>query len=181
MSRSQIQKLLNISNVRNMNRILMNMSKYLNSKRLHENVYYLNKDGRQYIGTNRNPAKPNQIEHKLMRSDMYMYYDFPDTWKPEHPIEWMDKKRNKKRIISDAFFSQDQTYFFVEVDHKQAMTKNMNKIDSYTELFPLLEKEYNVDCVLVFYTMTEARKKRLMKYCEEKGVTCGVFTKDDIV
>lgn len=180
MSRSQIQKLLNVPNVRNINRILLNMSKYLNSKRLHENVYYLNKAGRHYIGMKKEPPKPKQLEHRLMRSDMYMYYDCPKNWKSEHPIEWQDRQRNKKKIISDAFFSQDSTYFFIEADHKQTMKKNFDKIDLYSELFPLMEKEYKVDCVLIFYTLSDARKQRLMDYCTEKGITCGVFTKDDM-
>ncbi len=163
-----------------MNRILQNMSKYLNSTRLHENIYYLNKKGHDYIGSSKKQASVKQLEHKLMRNDMYMYYDFPETWQTEHKIQWKDRNRKGHTLISDAFFYQDKSYFFVEVDHKQSMSKNMEKIDLYSHLFPVLEKEYGVDCALLFYTTTEIRKQRLMKYCEEKGVVCGVFTKEDM-
>lgn len=180
LSRSQIQRLLQVSNVRNINRILLNMSKYLNSTRLHENIYYLNKKGRDYIGSEKPPVKVKQLEHKLMRNDMYMYYDFPQTWQTEHPIEWRDRHKKSHKIISDAFFFQDKSYYFVEVDHKQAMTANRSKIELYSQLFPTLEKEYGVDCVLLFYTTTETRKLKLMEHCGKNGITCGVFTKEDM-
>ncbi|MGG3234659.1 replication-relaxation family protein [Priestia flexa] len=179
LSRSQIQSLLGVPNTRNINRILQNMSTYLNAKRLNQNVYYLNKKGREYIGTDKRPPALKQLEHKLMRNDLYLYYNVPSSWQTEHEIEWYEGKK-KHKLISDAFFKQDQTYFFIEVDYKQKMTVNCSKIELYSKLFPLLEVEHRVDCVLIFYTLTEARRQRLMKECEKKKVTCGVFTKEDM-
>lgn len=154
--------------------------KYLNSKRMYENVYYMNKTGREYIGMEKQLPKPNQLEHKVMRSDMFLYFDCPDSWEPEHLIKWHGKREEIKRIIPDAFFIREGTQYFVEVDNKQTMKKNMDKIDLYAEILPALEKEYKMDCILIFYTQSEARKMRLYEYCTEKGVTCGAFVKNDL-
>lgn len=91
-TRSQIQTLHDLGSTRNANRILKDMSKYLNSFRVTENIYYLNKEGLDFLGLDKQPLNKNmQIEHHLMKNDMYIYFGLPDDWETERPIHFVLK------------------------------------------------------------------------------------------
>jgi len=181
LSRSQLQKIVGVHNVRTMNDILSSMGTYLNHTRMMENVYYLSKQGREFIGSNTIVKKTSQLEHKVMRNDMFIYYDYPTTWEQEKPFTFTDgKTREKTKIIADAFFTMDNAHYFIEVDCQQKMIANYRKIDQYAKLFPAYERKYNVDCMLVFYTNSEFRQKKLIQYAEKNGVVIGVLTRRDL-
>lgn len=181
LSRSQLQKVVGVYNIRTMNDILSSMGTYLNHTRMHENVYYLSKQGREFIGSSNVVKKTSQLEHKLMRNDMYIYYDYPSTWQKEKPFTLTDgRTKEKTKIIADAFFEMGNTHYFIEIDCQQKMIANFRKIDMYSIMLPKYEKAYQLDTMLIFYTNSEFRQRKLMKYAEEKGVTCGVFTRRDL-
>ncbi|AIW03661.1 replication initiation protein [Bacillus phage Pascal] len=181
LSRSQLQKIVGVYNVRTMNDILSSMGTYLNHTRMMENVYYLSKQGRELIGSTNIVKKTSQLEHKIMRNDMYIYYDYPTTWEPEKPFIITDgKTREKTKIIADAFFKMDNAHYFIEVDCQQKMIANYRKIDQYAKLFPMYEQKYKVSCMLIFYTNSEFRQKKLTQYAEKNGVEIGVLSRRDL-
>lgn len=179
LSRSQIQKILHIDNVRTINLILSSMSPYLNHMRFSENAYYLNKKGREYVGSTNAVNKTNQLEHKLMRNDLRIYYDYPHDWKNEAELI-VTINGKKQRIIADASFTIQGTIFFVEVDNKQTMVNNYKKIDFYAEAFRVIENRTGNEPMLIFYTNSEIRKEKILAYATDKGITAGVFTKRDL-
>jgi hypothetical protein len=101
LKRSQLQMILGISDVRMMNRILYRMRKYLNHVYLDEYAYYLNKKGREAVGPDKEFRKNSQIEHYLMRNDVYIFYHYPKDWQVECPVTWKEKGK-EYRIIADA-------------------------------------------------------------------------------
>jgi Replication-relaxation len=179
LSRSQFQKILNIGKVRTMNDILSSMSSFLNHTRMHENIYYLSKKGRDYVGTDRVIKKTMQMEHKLMRNDVRIYYDYPADWRNEVEQK-MTIGGKKKSIVADAVFTLDGTMYFVEIDNEQKMINNKRKIDFYKDFFRLAGEKLNKECVLIFYTNTELRRKQLYDYGQQQDVTIGVFTRADL-
>ncbi len=179
LSRSQLQRILQIDNVRTINAILSSMSTYLNHTRLHENAYYLNKKGRDYLGSDKVVNKTNQLEHKLMRNDLRIYYDYPKDWKNE-PELIIKMNGQREKISPDATFTMQGTNIFIEVDNKQSMVNNYKKIDFYARAFPTIAYKSGSEPMLVFYTKTEVRRNKLFEYAESKGVSIGVFTKEDM-
>src|SRR5690606_19363148 len=79
---SQIQQLHNLGGRRNTNRILNDMSDYLQSFQLDEKVYYLSAKGRQEIGSVVVRKRTALIHHHLMRNDVYIKYR-PEYWRSE--------------------------------------------------------------------------------------------------
>jgi hypothetical protein len=179
LSRSQLQKILNIDKVRTMNDILSSMSPFLNHTRMYENIYYLSKKGRDFIGSDKVVKKTSQLEHKLMRNDVRIYYDYPRDWRNEVEQK-MTIGGKKKSIVADAVFTLDGTMYFVEIDNEQKMINNKKKIDFYKDFFRLAGEKLNKECVLIFYTNTELRRKQLYEYGQKQGVTIGVFTRADL-
>jgi hypothetical protein len=175
LSRSQLQMLLDIPDVRMMNRILRNMSKYLNYTKLNEHVYYLNKNGRETIGAEWEYKKNSRIEHDVMRNDIYIFYHRPSDWKIECPTDWKENGK-EYQLISDARFAYHDMIYFVEVDVQQKMTVNKQKIKKYTSLFRVMNQK-GMDPILLWYTVSEVRKERLEKWCKEYGVPCEVLCK----
>ncbi len=179
LSRSQLQRILQIDNVRTINAILSSMSTCLNYARLHENTYYLNKKGRDYLGSKKVVNKTNQLEHKLMRNDLRIYYDYPKDWRNE-PELIVKLNGQSEKILPDASFSMQGTNTFVEVDNKQSMVNNYKKIDCYARVFPTIARKSGNEPMLVFYTKTEVRRNKLFEYAESKRISIGVFTKEDL-
>jgi len=180
LSRSHFQKLLDIENKRTINDILSSMGTYLNHKRLHENVYYLSKQGRDYVGSTEIINKSAQLEHKLMRNDVRIYYGCPPGWKNEAEVVIKTRDLKEVKMIADASFEMQGTTFIVEIDNKQSMANNYKKIDFYARAFPVLERSNRKDLVLLFYTNTEFRKQKIDSYCKDKNITAWVFTKRDL-
>src|SRR5690625_4638799 len=129
LSRSQIQKLHNLGGDRNARRVLNNMSEYISCFRDAENIYYLNKEGRERVGADTVRHKINQVSHYLMRNDLYIHLG-PQEWRNEVRVGVKDVVT----VVPDAYFKYNQMLHFLEVDHTQKMFKNKEKIDRYKAL-----------------------------------------------
>ena len=73
LSRSHLQKLHRLGGDRNAQKVLKRMEEYLYSFREdgYGAVYYLNKVGRQMIGSNKVVKRTLQVRHALMRNDFF--------------------------------------------------------------------------------------------------------------
>ncbi|MGE7216564.1 replication-relaxation family protein [Priestia koreensis] len=178
LSRKQLQVMMGLK-TRNMNLILNQMSKYLNHIRLKENVYYLNKKGREMIGATKEFRANNQIAHRMMCNDIYIYYHYPTTWRSEAASIWKEQGKEYK-LVSDARFIYHDIVYFVEADHKLPMYKNQRKIELYASLFRTLKRTgEGRDLTLLFFTTTSIRKDKLEKLCAKENVPCEVLTVED--
>jgi hypothetical protein len=146
------------------------------------NVYYLNKKGRDTIGSEIEMKWSLQAEHHLLRNELYVHFNCPKDWRVEHEIVFTPKGfvNSKKRIVADASFTSTGTFHLLEVDRTQSMAENKAKIDVYAELNPLLYERFNHKPVIIFYTINELRRKKLTDYCQAKGLQCLVYTKDEL-
>jgi hypothetical protein len=102
LSRSQLQRLHHLSGDRNARRVLANMNRYLSYLRGDngENVYYLNKSGRERIGSNVIRQKTNQTGHFLMRADAYIHYTGSQDWRNELKFS----VEGVTTVIPDAYY-----------------------------------------------------------------------------
>ena len=128
LTRSQIQSLFNIPGVRNANHVMQSLSEYTRSIFVGENAYYLNKRGMALVGAQRQFRYSDQLTHKLMRNDAYIYFK-PSKWITEQAIE----VRNIN-VVPDAFFFSGSSYKFLEVDREQRWNVNVKKFEDYSEL-----------------------------------------------
>lgn len=175
-SRSQIQEMHDLKSTRNANRILKDMEEFLNVQKHIENVYYLNKKGRELIGSETKRTKSMQIEHHLMRTDMYIYFECPKKWDIEY-------QGLKEILIPDAFFLTDSLWRFLEVDNLQKMSNNVDKFKRYKKLkgMNIIQKKLGHFPTLVWYTTTELRREQLIKLANKYDVFCEVYTKKDLL
>jgi hypothetical protein len=183
-SRTQIvryceKKGIDLGSLRNINRILKSMDKYLESFRAHENVYYLSKTGREFIASEKIYHIPNQVKHVLMRNDLYLEYNFPEDWNVEAPV----CINGNKILVADVFFRTNQNQpIFAEIDNTQKMIQNKLKVQEYKALkdMGILQKKMKVFPVLVWYTTTEKRRKKLEQLCFDHDLKYNIYTLDDL-
>jgi len=152
-------------------------------KRVSENIYYLNQQGREVIGSDKEIKWNNQIDHHLLRNDMYIYFECPKDWENELPIIFKYQSGlsyKEATIVPDATFSLNDVFHFLEVDRTQSMTENKKKISQYQLLSPAIEQQFKTKPVLVFYTTTDHRKKILEASCEKVGLKHMILTKEDL-
>lgn len=150
----------------------------MNKKRLSENVYYLNRKGREMIGSDQKVLSANmQIEHTLMRNELIIYMK-PTDYQVEQPIK--DPKDNVL-VRPDALFMLDK-WMCVEIDNIQKMIVNKKKIERYAEIknSNILHNSLGYFPVLVFLTKSDKRKERLVNLCREKQIRHIIYTVDDI-
>ncbi len=159
-----------------------------------EKVIYLNKEGRDLIGSMNPPQKPALIMHTLLRNEVYLYYQCPYDWTNEFSLEAQMKPRSnldihlggnlkvrdKMKVISDAMFTRNGYVHFIEVDNTRDMIDNRKKIESYAEIFPLVRKDLKESPKLIFFTTTENRKKKLGVWMKERSIPHEVMTFNEI-
>lgn len=145
-----------------------------------ENVYYLNKIGRERVNSEVARQKSNQVNHFLMRNDAYIYYKAQD-WKTEVLLK-VDKRDGETvgGNISDAYFLHNFKRHILEVDHLQHMHKNKEKIEKYKSLKEtgVFQQNLKYFPTLVWVTLTDSRKKQLLQWCD--GLETVVHLWDDI-
>ena len=168
LSRSQLQTLHNLKSDRNASKVLKSMEKYINSFRDGENIYYLNKEGRERVNSQKVLKKTIQARHYIMRNSIYIAFNSPSDWKNEMKLQ----VPKKVKVIADALFTVDKRYHIVEVDHTQKMTKNKGKMERYRKLMEL--KAFDKEPKFIWITTTELRRKQLLELCE--GLDVQVFT-----
>lgn len=172
-TRKQLQIINGLGGTRNAQRILQRMEKegLIKSERLELKIYYLSDKGKQLIGSGKGDLKKSQIIHTLMRNDLFIKLGMPKDWKKEVPL-----KLNKEVIlISDAIFKKNGINHFVEIDNKQSMKNNKDKISKYKEIFPAIYKQFGHHPVLIWYTLSEIRKKKLKETCTKTGVKFVIY------
>ncbi len=176
LNRDQLMKIHRLGTVRNANRILKDLSPYLsNFREEYSTIYYLNKDGREYVNSKKIRKKNSFVNHVLMRNDFYIYAGFPLDWSNEIRL-----KDNEHAVICDAIYKSKGKYHCLEVDYKQQMKENRHKIQRYNGLFNngVIKEQLGYFPTLVWLTTTELRRKQLKELC--KGLPHFVYTINDI-
>jgi hypothetical protein len=176
LTREQLQRLHSLKSVHNANRVLRDMSPYLHHMPFYQTrAYYLSKEGRQRVGGQKKRTKTMQIEHYIMRNEAYFYFGSPITWKNEPEIVIP----KKVKMQPDAQFTKSKHTYFLEVDNKQSMTENIEKIKKYRDLkdFGAIGEDGKFP-TLVWITTNDVRKKRLQKLCD--GLEIMVLTYEEI-
>lgn len=176
LSRLQIQHMFELGSKRNANRVLHGIREYTHTKRIGEDVYYLNKKGAEMVGGEATIRRNSPLEHIVMRNDIYIFYHYPRDWKPEAKTRWMEDGKEHS-VVSDARFKYHDLLYFLEVDNTQKMIENRRKIEKYMHLFRTIEKKRLGEPILLWYTLSDMRKKQLEAWCREDGVKCEVLVK----
>ncbi|MER2006277.1 MAG: replication-relaxation family protein [Psychrobacillus sp.] len=178
MSRDQIRRVFELGTVRNANRVLRELGEYLyRVQDGHQSIYYLNKEGRQYVGSDEIVKKSGQVQHCLMRNDFWLFVNRPKDWLNEVEVS---NKKGTVRVVSDAKYSIGGIVHLVEIDHLQHMRENREKIKKYAELLPAYALQMGHFPVLDWVTTTELRKQQLQEACKEKGLVCRVYLHREI-
>ncbi|WP_352921199.1 replication-relaxation family protein [Peribacillus simplex] len=171
LTQTQIQAIHNLKGDRNANRILNGMSDYISSFRNGlEKVYYLNKNGREYVDHNIIRKKTPNAEHFITRNQLWIHLRRPKEWQNEVQI-----KAGDISIVCDAKTSQNNIPVFVEVDISQPMQINKAKIQKYKKLQQISKDPFYV----VWVTKFPGRKKKLMEL--SKGLKGHVYTVEEII
>lgn len=177
LNRDQLSVIHRLGKKQNTNRILRELSPYLSSFRENDspNVYFLNKEGREYVNSEKERKKNKFVNHVLMRNDFYIYLGFPSEWKNE-----MKYRDDDYSVICDAVFKVNGKYQFLEVDSLQKMKANRGKITQYKGLFAgrTIHEKYGYFPKIVWLTTTNFRKIQIIDLC--KGLPYAVYTIDDI-
>ncbi|MBT2723033.1 replication-relaxation family protein [Bacillus sp. ISL-46] len=176
LDRDQLNKIHRLGTIRNTNRILKQLSLYLSSYREdYSTIYYLNKDGREYVTSEKIRKKTNFVNHVIMRNQFYVYSGFPSEWKNE-----MELNDGEYKVICDAWFKANGKFHILEVDYQQTMKENRNKIEKYRGLYKNKSMENKLGHIptLLWITTTELRKKKLVELL--KGLPYAVYTINDI-
>jgi hypothetical protein len=177
MTRSQIQKLHNLGSDHNARRVLRNMDDFLNFRHMQEKVYYLNKVGRERVGSTKVIHWIPQVEHILMRNDLFLYFR-PIEWRIEEPVSVGEFK-----IIPDVIGCKKmldrRRYFFVEIDNAQRWTNNLTKLKHYKRLkeYGTFQEQFGYFPNLVWLTKSSVRAAELRKY---KDLTMEIYEWEEI-
>lgn len=174
LTRDQLNSYFKLGTVRNVNYVLRNLSEYLKSIRDgYQTIYYLSKEGREYVDCEKIRKKGGHVQHIVMRNEIWLHFKCPKDWRNEVKIS--DENTS---VVADAVFNRNGFYHFLEVDNLQSMKENRAKINRYKELLDSLVKQFGYFPTLVWLTTTEHRRKQLESAC--KGLNCKVFTINDI-
>lgn len=171
LTQTQIQSIHDLKSPRNANRILNSMSDYLSSFRLGlEKVYYLNKNGREFVNQPTVRKKTPNVEHFLTRNQLWIYMQRPKNWKNEAKVIVGDSS-----IVCDAQTYQGNIPVFIEVDISQSMQVNKQKIQKYRKLKELSKEPFYV----VWVTKIDSRRKRISELSQ--GLPGYIYTLEEII
>lgn len=171
LTRRQLQTIHNLKGDRNANRILNDMGQYLHSFRHGlENVYYLSKDGRERVKAKVVRKKTPNVQHFLLRNQLWIYLKCPASWKNEVRVKVGDKS-----IVCDAIFKNNKVPVFVEVDVSQPMAVNKKKMEKYRQIKDMTKQSFQ----LVWVTELESRRNKLKELAGD--LPCVVFTLNEIL
>ncbi|PAE20476.1 hypothetical protein CHH80_10705 [Bacillus sp. 7504-2] len=169
LTREQLQRMINLGQTRNAQRVLRDLSEYVSSfTDDRRKVYYLSSAGRERVQAGKVRKKTAMVTHFLMRNDLYISVGRPSTWRNEVEITVNDIS-----LIADAAFISNKLHHFVEIDNKQSMAKNVQKIKKYKKL-----STYNPHFLLVWVTSTPYRKKKIESLCV--GLKFKIYLWEDI-
>ena len=165
----QINEIERLGSDRNARRILFEMErdKLIESIRRERKVYFIAHKGGQLIGKDNPRLKRSQIDHAIMRNDLYTQLGCPADWRNEVPI----KINGKNLLVADAVFTNNGRFYFIEIDNKTSMQTNNAKIRRYAEII----RNLNRPATLVWYALIESRKKKLRESCEKYGINYEIY------
>lgn len=177
LTRDQLNRYFKIGTVRHTNRVLGGLSDYLMSIREgYQTIYYLSKEGKDYVGCEKIRKKNSNVQHAIMRNEMWLFYGCPADWKSELKVS-----DGLVKVIVDGMFMKHLQYHFLEVDRMQTMKENRLKIARYKELAKngLITQKLGHFPTVVWLTNSELRRKQLQEAC--KGLPgVKVYTLTDI-
>ena len=177
--------------------VISKFKHYLNTTYFQkEKVFYLNKDGRNLIGSDNEITKATQIEHNLLKNEAYIHFGFPMDWQLEKGLSYKMEKQTElskmgiktpspshieiktqgfeiKRLVSDAYFSRNGYEHFIEIDNTRDMKDNKKKIEQYEKALKNMQK-------LEIFTTTNNRKEKFEKWCRESKIAANIYIYDDI-
>jgi hypothetical protein len=142
----------------------------------YQSVYYLSKEGREYVGCHKIRKKGGHAQHAVMRNDFWLFVGCPPDWKSEIKVS-----DGKTQVIVDAMFMKTLQYHFLEVDNSQQMKENRIKIARYRALADegLIAQKLGHFPTVVFLTTTDFRRKQLQEACKALP-SVKIYTLDDI-
>lgn len=174
LTRSQLQRMHNLKSDRNAQRVLKNMENYLNVFRDGQNIYYLNKKGRERVESDKIIKKTHNVNHYIMRNELYIQFGQPKTWRNE--IRIINQNNHGKLIVvADALFEANNQTYIIEVDNTQSMKNNRTKIEKYRRLIE--RNAFGGMPFMIWITTTEYRRKKLLELCD--GLNIKVFLPTD--
>lgn len=176
MTRDQLQRYFRLGGVRNTNRVLGRLEGYLQSVREgYESIYYLSREGREYVSCDKVRRKGSQVRHIVMRNEFWLFSGCPSEWRNEVKVS-----DGKVSLVCDSMFKKSLQYHFLEVDNIQKMNANKVKIQKYLQLKEnkSVIQQLGHFPTIVWLTTTELRRKKLQSLCKE--LPCIVYTITDI-
>jgi hypothetical protein len=176
----QLHEILKIGTYRHTCRVISKLEPYLHVFRSQQKLVYLNKDGRQLIGSEKEIKKSVLFDHMLLANDAFIYYNCPVDWQREYIIETEQEQEfsfaiqvkglivaTKKKIIPDAVFKRDGYVYLIEIDNTRTMQDNRKKIEKYKEMWTEIRKQFNLQPKICIFTKSEKRKKEFAQLCEK--------------
>jgi hypothetical protein len=176
----QLHEILRIGTYRHTCRVVSKLGPYLHVSRSNQKIVYLNKDGRQLIGSDKEVKKSLLFDHMLLANHAFIHYDCPGDWKREYTIEIEQEQEfsfaiqvsgltvaTKKKIVPDAVFKRDGYVYLVEIDNTRTMQDNRKKIEKYREMWIKIRDQFGLQPKLCIFTLSEKRKKEFMHLCDK--------------
>lgn len=121
----------------------------------------------------------SEVEHYLMRNDVYIHFNCPDDFETE--VELAFQLHGVEKVIRpDAHFSHKDKFCLLEVDRTQSMAENKKKLARYAELIPVFKEQFAYPPTIIFYTLTESRRILLQRAADEHKVNITVLCKNDL-
>ena len=137
----------------------------------------MNKKGAEIVGAKKTYKYSDQITHKLIRNDAYIYFK-PTIWLTEKEIEVRGVK-----VIPDAFFRDNYGYKFLEIDNEQRWLNNVKKFEEYSALKKTnaFQRKYGRFPTLVWVVKYKSRMKRLEELAEKFDLKCEIYHHKEVL
>ena len=185
-----LQQIHDLKSYRNACRVIKQLDPFIHETFFDkEKVVYLNKAGRQLIGSTKEVKRNSLMEHTLLCNEAYLHFNCPLDWKTEYRIEskevvpifgiqFMGLSPAKKRIVSDASFNRNGYLHLIEIDNSRSMIENRKKIDAYADVMKDLRK--STAPILYIFTTNIERKRKFDLWLKEKNIHGQVKTFSEI-
>lgn len=173
---SHLQIIHDLKSYRNACRVVKQLENYTSvSFHNKSKVIYLNKAGRELIGSINEIKKTSLTDHMLYCNDAYIILNCPSDWRREESFEIEQqalssleikinglsrKAITTKKVIADATFERNGYLHLIEIDNTRKMIDNKKKIETYSELF---KQKRDKVLKLNIFTTTNDRKYKFEK------------------
>nr|WP_259549287.1 hypothetical protein [Heyndrickxia oleronia] len=184
----QLRQKHDLKSYRNACRVINQLDPYIHTTFFNkEKVLYLNKDGREFVGSTKEVKRNALIEHILLSNEVYFHFNCPFDWQREHvfELEAQMKKHEiivngglkiaNKKIIADASFTRNGYIHFIEIDNIRDMSDNKKKIESYIDVL----KQIRLSTLYIF-TKSNIRKRKFESLIKQNNLRAYVHTFDEI-